>query len=30
MDWTHIHLLLNHVPVLGVIFGFLLLAYAFD
>ncbi len=29
MDWTHIHLLLNHVPVLGVIFGFLLLAYAF-
>ena len=29
MDWTHIHLLLNHVPVLGVIFGFLLLVYAF-
>lgn len=28
MDLTHIHLLLNHVPVLGVIFGFLLLAYA--
>lgn len=28
MDWTHIHLLLNHAPVLGVIFGFLLLAYA--
>ena len=28
MDWTHIHLLLNHVPVLGVIFGFLILAYA--
>ena len=28
MNWTHMHLLLNHVPVLGVMFGFLLLAYA--
>lgn len=28
MDPTHIHLMLNHVPVLGVTFGFLLLAYA--
>lgn len=28
MDAAHIHLLLNHVPVLGAIFGFLLLAFA--
>lgn len=28
MDAAHIHLLLNHVPVLGTIFGLLLLAYA--
>lgn len=28
MDAAHIHLLLNHVPVLGAVFGALLLAYA--
>lgn len=28
MDAAHIHLLLNHVPVLGAIFGILLLAFA--
>ncbi|HEU5261192.1 MAG TPA: hypothetical protein VFU41_07185 [Gemmatimonadales bacterium] len=28
MNWAHIHLLLNHVPVLGTIFGLALLAYA--
>ena len=25
MNWAHVHLLLNHVPVIGVVFGFLLL-----
>ncbi len=28
MNWPHLHLLLNHVPVMGVPFGFLLLAVA--
>jgi len=28
MSWTHLHLLLNHVPVLGTIFGLLLLGVA--
>ena len=28
MNWAHIHLLLNHVPVLGTVFGLSLLAYA--
>lgn len=28
MNWPHVHLLLNHVPVMGVPFGFLLLAAA--
>lgn len=28
MNWAHIHLLLNHVPVLGTVFGLGLLAYA--
>jgi beta-lactamase regulating signal transducer with metallopeptidase domain len=28
MNWAHIHLLLNHVPVLGTIFGLALLGYA--
>ncbi len=28
MNWAHVHLLLNHVPVLGTIFGLALLAYA--
>ncbi|MFB3886882.1 MAG: hypothetical protein ACE144_16785 [Thermodesulfobacteriota bacterium] len=28
MNWAHVHIALNHVPVMGVIFGFLLLAYA--
>jgi uncharacterized membrane protein len=27
MNWPHIHLLLNHVPVLGTVFGGALLAY---
>ena len=27
MTWPHLHLMLNHVPVLGAVFGFLLLAY---
>jgi uncharacterized membrane protein len=27
MNWPHIHLLLNHVPVLGTIFGLALLGY---
>jgi len=26
MNWAHVHLLLNHVPVLGTIFGVVLLA----
>lgn len=28
MNWAHVHLLLNHVPVLGTIFGLALLGYA--
>ena len=28
MNWAHLHLLLNHVPVLGTIFGLALLAWA--
>jgi len=28
MNWPHVHLLLNHVPVMGIPFGFLLLAVA--
>lgn len=28
MDWVHVHLLLNHVPVIGTVIGILLLAYA--
>lgn len=28
MDTTHLHLLLTHIPVMGVLFGFLLLAYS--
>lgn len=28
MNWTHVHLMLNHVPVLGTVFGFALLAWA--
>lgn len=27
MNWPHIHLMLNHVPVLGAVFGLALLAY---
>ena len=27
MDLTHLHLMLNHLPVVGVIFGFLILAW---
>lgn len=27
MDLTHLHLMLNHLPVLGVVFGFLILAW---
>lgn len=27
MNWAHLHLLLNHIPVLGTLFGFLLLAW---
>jgi uncharacterized membrane protein len=27
MNWTHVHLLLNHIPVLGTLFGLLLLAW---
>lgn len=27
MNWAHVHLLLNHVPVLGTLFGLLLLAW---
>lgn len=27
MNWPHLHLMLNHVPVLGTLFGMLLLAY---
>jgi uncharacterized membrane protein len=29
MNWPHIHLLLNHVPVLGVLFGLILAVVAF-
>ena len=28
MNWAHIHLMINHFPVIGVIFGFLLLVAA--
>jgi uncharacterized membrane protein len=28
MNWAHLHLLLNHVPVLGTLFGLALLLYA--
>ena len=28
MNWAHIHLVVNHVPVLGTIFGLLLFGYA--
>jgi len=28
LSWTHIHLLLNHFPIVGAIFGFFLLIYA--
>lgn len=28
MNWAHIHLVLNHAPVLGTVFGLALLAYA--
>ena len=28
MNWAHVHLMLNHLPVLGTIFGLLLLAWA--
>jgi uncharacterized membrane protein len=28
MNWAHIHLLLNHIPVLGTVFGLALLGYA--
>lgn len=27
MNWAHVHLILNHIPVLGVLFGLLLLAW---
>ncbi|HEV2670512.1 MAG TPA: hypothetical protein VGU74_05425 [Gemmatimonadales bacterium] len=27
MNWPHVHLMLNHVPVLGTVFGFALLAW---
>ena len=27
MNWAHIHLLSNHIPVLGALFGLLLLAW---
>jgi len=27
MNWAHLHLLLNHIPILGTLFGFLLLAW---
>ena len=29
MDLTHLHLILNHLPVVGVIFGFLILLWGF-
>ena len=29
MDLTHLHLMLNHLPVVGVIFGFLILLWGF-
>lgn len=29
LSWVHIHLLLNHFPIVGAIFGLLLLSYAF-
>ena len=27
MDLTHLHLILNHIPVIGIIIGFLILAW---
>jgi uncharacterized membrane protein len=27
MNWAHVHIAINHVPVIGIIFGFLLLFY---
>ena len=29
IDFTHLHLILNHLPVMGVMFGFLILAWGF-
>ena len=28
MNWAHVHIAINHAPVIGIIFGFLLLLYA--
>lgn len=28
MNWAHVHIAINHAPVIGIIFGFLLLTYA--
>ena len=28
MNWAHVHLMINHIPVLGTVFGALLLVYA--
>jgi hypothetical membrane protein len=28
MNWAHVHLIINHIPVLGVLGGILLLGYA--
>lgn len=28
MNWAHVHIAINHVPVIGIFFGFLLLIYA--
>ena len=28
MNWAHVHIAINHVPVIGIVFGFLLLLYA--
>ena len=27
MNWAHVHLLINHIPVLGTLFGTLLLVF---
>lgn len=29
MNFTHLHLMLNHIPVIGIMFGFLILAWGF-